>query len=96
MDIVIEGDAEACFDSLVVEGAQTDWAIHTTISNILELSKLFSSSKFCWVRMLFNSAAHASAKLALALEVLFVVASAMFLLSSPMLVGLIAPLLVIV
>lgn len=55
------------FDSLVVEGAHIDWAIHTMISNILDLSKLFSSCKFCLVRMLFNSAAHASAKLAVSL-----------------------------
>lgn len=45
--VFLGGVLDIFFDSLVVEGAQTDWAIQTIISNILDLSKLFSSCKFC-------------------------------------------------
>ena len=44
-----EGDAKACYDCLDSNGAQAGWAIQTTIINILELSKLIPSCRFCWV-----------------------------------------------
>lgn len=63
--VIFEGDANSCFDVLSLSGPSPDWSISTYISNILSLSSAFPSVRFCWVRRLCNSAAHAAAKFSL-------------------------------
>ena len=63
--VIFEGDANSCFDVLSSSAPSPDWSISTYISNILSLSSAFPSVRFCWVRRLCNSAAHAVAKFSL-------------------------------
>ena len=63
--IIIKGDAKSCFDPLTIFKLQPDWSIATTISNILDLRKLFLNCKFSWVRRCCNTAAHVAAKYAM-------------------------------
>ena len=53
---------KSCFDVLSSSSLSPDWSINTYISKILSLSSAFPSVRFCWVRRLCNSAAHAVAK----------------------------------
>ena len=43
---------------------QPDWSIATTISNILDLRKLFLNCRFSCVRRCYNTVAHVAAKFA--------------------------------
>ena len=63
--IIIEGDAQVCFNALSSPDFAPDWSISTSVSNIFSLLPYFVSCKFRWVRRNSNSAAHAAARFAL-------------------------------
>ena len=58
-------DAKACFDPLSSPNLPPDWSINTTINNIRNLARSFSSCNFVWVRRSCNAVAHATTKFAL-------------------------------
>ena len=55
MNIVIEGDAKACFDA-IADNSLAPWTISSLITNIIELSRSFLSCCFCWTRRGANDA----------------------------------------
>ena len=63
MNIVIEGDANVCFNAIAVNSS-TPWAISSLITNIIKLSRSFLSCCFCWIRRKANNAAHTLAQFA--------------------------------
>ncbi|KAL0012539.1 hypothetical protein SO802_007647 [Lithocarpus litseifolius] len=65
MSVIIEGDAQVCFNALSLPDHIPDWNISTIVSNINSLLSSFVSCKFKWIRRSNNSAAHAAARFAL-------------------------------
>ena len=63
--VIFEGDAEVCFVSLPPHTSTPNWSISNTITNILCLSKSFSSFSFAWVKRKCNRAAHKATRLSL-------------------------------
>ncbi|KAK9983012.1 hypothetical protein SO802_032537 [Lithocarpus litseifolius] len=63
--VIIEGDAQVCFNALSSPDFVPVWSISTIVSNIISLLPCFVSYKFRWVRRSCNSAAHSAARLAL-------------------------------
>ncbi|KAK9986829.1 hypothetical protein SO802_031780 [Lithocarpus litseifolius] len=63
--VIIEGDAQVCFNALSPPDFVPDCSISTIVSNSNSLLPCFVSCNFRWVRRNCNSAAHSAARLAL-------------------------------
>ena len=50
MSVIIEGDAQVCFNALSSPDHVPDWNISTIVSNIICLLFSFVSCKFRWIR----------------------------------------------
>jgi len=68
MQVVIEGDAKVCVDSLNIKGVQVNWSTSIIICNYIEHSKSFFKCKFSWVGKILNFADHTTTKLTVRLK----------------------------
>ena len=63
--VLFEGYSKICFDAVSSANSSPNWAIQTTISNVLDRAQFLSSCSFVWIKRCCNSAAHVFAKFAL-------------------------------
>ena len=63
--VIVEGDAQVCFNALSSQDHLLDWNICTIINNIRSLVSSFFSCKFRWIRRNSNSTAYSAARFAL-------------------------------
>jgi hypothetical protein len=63
-DIIVEGDAKVCIDSIMGTAGVVPWKLQSLVANVEEVALSYNSCSFLWVCRTTNSLVHSLAKFA--------------------------------